>query len=140
VNRRSHRRQQGQILVFVVGVTMALLLLAGLSIDGGRILSARARALDEAQEAARSAVQQLDQPALRQGQATPIDPVAARRVALQYLAATGDQGVVSVSGSDVTVTVSRSVAMEVLGIAGIGPVTVSASGTAHASRGTVSGT
>jgi len=134
------RGERGQTLVFVVGITLALILLAGLSIDGGRILSGRATALDEAQEAARSAAQQLDQAALRQGRVATIDPAPAERAAQQYLAATGDHGVVSVSGSDVTVSVQRSVAMEVLGIAGIGPITVSAAGTAHASRGTVSGT
>jgi Flp pilus assembly protein TadG len=135
----SRRDERGQALVFVVGITAALLLLAGLSLDGGRILSAREKALDEAQEAARSAVQQLDQGALRQGATTTIDAVAAERAAQRYLAATGDDGVVTVSGSDVTVTVHSSVAMEVLGMVGIGPVTVSATGTAHAARGTVTG-
>lgn len=124
----------------MVGITVALLLLAGLSLDGGRILSAREKALDEAQEAARTAAQQLDQGAVRRGEVAPIDAAAADRAAQHYLAATGDVGVVTVSGSDVTVTVRRSVTMEVLGLAGVGPVTVSASGTAHASRGTVSGT
>ena len=127
------------MVVFVVGITIALLLLAGLSIDGGRVLSARAKALDEAQEAARTAAQQLDQGALRRGAVALLDSAAAARAARDYLSVSGDAGVVSVSGSDVTVTVSRSVTMEVLGIAGIGPVPVSASGTAHASRGTVSG-
>lgn len=138
--RRARHGQGGQVLVFVVGITVALLLLAGLSLDGGRILAARGRALDEAQEAARTAAQQLDQGALRQGAVAPIDTAAADRAAQRYLAATGDQGVVGIAGSDVTVTVRTSVAMEVLGMVGIGPVTVSASGTAHASRGTVTGT
>ena len=133
------RAQRGQIVVFVVGITLALLLLAGLGIDGGRILAARAKALDEADEAARTAAQQLDQGALRRGAVAPVDTAAAQRAAFLYLSATGDAGVVSVSGSAVSVTVSRKVTMEVLGMVGIGPVTVSASGMAHASRGTVSG-
>ncbi|MHB8533254.1 MAG: pilus assembly protein TadG-related protein, partial [Solirubrobacteraceae bacterium] len=107
--RGALHRQRGQILVFVVGITLVLLLLAGLSLDGGRILAAREKALDEAQEAARSAAQQLDQGALRQGAVAPIDAAAADRAAQQYLAATGDTGVVVVSGSDVTVSVRRTV-------------------------------
>ncbi len=140
MSRRPRRGQRGQILVLVVGITTALLLLVGLSLDGGRVLAARGRALDEAQEAARTAAQQLDQGALRQGAVASIDFAAASRAAQQYLAGTGDQGVVIVSGSDVTVTVRTSVAMELLGMVGIGSVTVSASGTAHAARGTVSAT
>lgn len=137
----AHRRgERGQVVVFVVGITVALLLLAGLSIDGGRILSAREKALDEAQEGARTAAQQIDQGAIRSGGGAPIDARAAQLAAERYLAATGDTGEVVVSGTDVTVTVHRSVIMDVLGLAGIGTVTVSESGTAHASRGTVGGT
>jgi Flp pilus assembly protein TadG len=138
--RARRRTQRGQIVVFVVGISLALLLLAGLGIDGGRILAARAKALDEADEAARSAAQQVDQSALRHGQPTTLDAAAATQAAQRYLAASGDRGAVSVAGADVTVTVTRSVAMEVLGLAGVGPVSVSASASAHASRGTVSGT
>ena len=132
--------QRGQVVVFVVGITAVLLLLAGLSVDGGRILSAREKALDEAQEGARAAAQQLDQRAVHTGGGAPIDARGAELAAQRYLAATGDEGDVTVSGSDVTVTVHRSVSMQVLGLVGIGTVTVSESGTAHASRGTVSGT
>jgi Flp pilus assembly protein TadG len=140
VRGRHRRGERGQILVFVVGITAALLLLAGLSVDGGRILSAREKALDEAQEAARTAAQQLNQGAIRTGAGAPIDTGTAELASQRYLAATGDTGDVTVSGSDVTVTVHRSVSMEVLGLVGIGTVTVSESGTAHASRGTVAGT
>lgn len=128
------------MLVFVVGITVALLLMAGLSIDGGRILSAREKVMDEAQEAARSAAQQLDPQALRGGGGSNLDPSAAQRAAQRYLAATGDTGVVVVNGNQVTVTVQRTVAMQVLGLGGLGSVTVTESGSAHASRGTVSGT
>ena len=134
------RGERGQVVVFVVGITVALLLLAGLSVDGGRILSAREKALDEAQEAARTAAQQIDQGAVRAGAVAPINAAAAQQAGAQYLASTGDNGVVVVSGGDVTVTVHRSVSMQVLGLVGIGTVTVSESGTAHASRGTVNGT
>ena len=132
--------ERGQVVVFVVGITVALLLLAGLSVDGGRILSAREKALDEAQEGARAAAQQIDQGAIRSGGGAPLDARAAQLAAQRYIAATGDTGDVVVAGSDVTVTVHRSVSMDVLGLAGISTVTVSESGTAHASRGTVAGT
>jgi Flp pilus assembly protein TadG len=138
--RRSRGRERGQTIPFVVGITVALLLLVGLSVDGGRILSARERALDEAQEAARTAAQQLDQAAAHGGGAAVLDPAAAARAAQVYLQATGDTGRVVVRGSDVEVTVQHRVSMEMLSLAGLDTVTVTESGSAHAARGTVTGT
>ena len=45
MTRRRRRGESGQTIAFVVGITLALLLLIGLTVDGGRILSARERAL-----------------------------------------------------------------------------------------------
>jgi hypothetical protein len=137
---RLRRGERGQTVAFVVGITLALLLLVGLSLDGGRILSARERALDEAQEAARSAAQQLDQAAVHAGQGAVLDPVAATNAGERYLRATGDSGSVVVRGADVEVTVRHNVSMQMLSLAGLGTVTVTESGIAHAARGTVTGT
>ena len=59
--------------------------------------------------------------------------------ALHHLA-TGDTGAVSVQGSDVQVSVQHSLGMDILSLVGIGTVTISETGTAHASQGTVAGT
>jgi Flp pilus assembly protein TadG len=138
--RRRRRGESGQTIAFVVGITLALLLLIGLTVDGGRILSARERALDEAQEAARVAAQQLDQAALRATGVAIVNQADANRAVHAYLQATGDTGSISVQGSDVQVSVQHSLGMDILSLVGIGTVTISETGTAHASQGTVVGT
>lgn len=137
--RRRRRGESGQTIAFVVGITLALLLLIGLTVDGGRILSARERALDEAQEAARVGAQQLDQAALHVSGVTIINQSEATRAVQAYLRATGDTGLVNVQGTDVQVSVQHSLGMDILGLVGIGTVTISESGMAHAAQGTVAG-
>jgi hypothetical protein len=137
--RRRRRGESGQTIAFVVGITLALLLLIGLTVDGGRILSARERALDEAQEAARVGAQQLDQAALHVSGVTIINPTDANHAVQAYLRATGDTGSVSVQGTDVQVSVQHSLGMDILSLVGLGTVTISESGIAHAAQGTVAG-
>jgi len=141
VSRHPRRRgERGQTIAFVVGISLALLLLIGLTVDGGRILSAREHTLDEAQEAARVGAQQLDQTVLHGDGAAVLDPVATGRAVQLYLAASGDSGTVTVQGGDVTVAVRHSLPMDILSLVGIGTVTVSETGSAHAAQGTVTGT
>src|SRR5450759_3622214 len=98
MTRRRRRGESGQTIAFVVGITLALLLLIGLTVDGGRILSARERALNEAQEAARVGAQQLDQAALHARGVVIVNQTDASRAVQVYLQATGDTGSVSVQG------------------------------------------
>ena len=56
----ARRRETGSITPFALIFAIALLLLAGLVIDGGRQLNARGRALAYAQEAARAGAQAVD--------------------------------------------------------------------------------
>jgi len=137
--RRRRRGESGQTIAFVVGITLALLLLIGLTVDGGRILSARERALGEAQEAARVGAQQLDQARLHASGVAIINQTDAARAVQAYLRATGDTGSVSVQGTDVQVSVQHSLGMDILSLVGIGTVTISESGMAHAAQGTVAG-
>jgi len=139
MTRRRRRDESGQTIAFVVGITLALLLLIGLTVDGGRILSARERALDEAQEAARVGAQQLDQAALHASGVAIINQTDATSAVQSYLRATGDTGSVSVQGMDVQVSVQHSLGMDILSLVGIGTVTITESGTAHAAQGTVTG-
>src|SRR5487761_1392567 len=129
--------ERGQVTAFVVCFAVALLLLAGLTIDGGRAISARLRALDEAQQAARSGAEMLDVQALRSSGTTTLDPSAAQQAAQSYLAATGDSGQVTVAGGTVDVTVTVSVPTQILGLVGVHDLTVTESGSATAERGVV---
>ena len=127
--------QRGQVSAFVVVMVLALMLLAGLVLDGGLVLAAQRRAMNEAEAAARAGAQALDVAAYRASGAFVLDPSRAQRGAMDYLAQTGHQGEVSVNGDEVVVRVSFDQPMQVLGIGGLVSVRVSGSGRARAAQG-----
>src|SRR5215471_2818796 len=131
MNRASHDSEGGQVTAFVVCLAGALLLLTGLVVDGGRAISARLQALDDAQQAARAGAQMLSPSSLRGGTSV-LDPVAATHAAEAFLAAAGTSGQVTVSGSAVKVTVTTTVQTPILGIVQLHSLTVSESGSAQA--------
>lgn len=57
---RSRRDERGSITPFVVIVSLAIILMAALVIDGGRQLNGKGRAIAYAQEAARAGAQAID--------------------------------------------------------------------------------
>ena len=125
----------GQITVFVVVMTAALILVAGLVLDGGLTLAARERALDEAQQAARAGAQAINLATYRQNGTLVLDPAQAAAASQRYLAATGYQGSVQVAGNVVTVQVTVTQQMQILDAAGLGSITVHASASATPERG-----
>jgi Flp pilus assembly protein TadG len=127
--------ESGQVTAFVVVFVAALLLMAGLVIDGGLSLAAKIRAIDEAQAAARAGAQSLDLRAYRISNTVTLDPARATAAAQSFLAATGDGGQIRVAGDRVTVTVSITQPMQILGLVGIHSLTVTGSGSATAVRG-----
>ena len=129
------RAQDGQVTVFVVVVFVALVAVAGLVIDGGRALAARRRAIDEAEAAARAGAQALSIDAYRSSATVTLDPAGARAAALSYLAATGDTGQVAISGGVITVTVEVHQPVTILGIAGVGTMTLTGTARAQLVRG-----
>lgn len=131
----DHRRERGQVTAFVVVFTAALILLAGLVIDGGLALSARLHALNEAQAAARSGAQQLDLAVYRRTGAVRLDPGQARAAARDYLATLNTDATVRVAGDTVTVTVRTTQPTQILQVAGIDTFHVSATANASAVRG-----
>jgi hypothetical protein len=64
---RSWRDDRGTLSLFVVILAPAVILLAGLLVDGGIAINARERAADVAQQAARAGANDLNVPALRSG-------------------------------------------------------------------------
>lgn len=135
-SRRSSRRtERGQVIALLVVVTVGLIAIAGLVDDGGRALSARARALDEAQAAARTGAQQINLTLLRQNGSMELDAAAATRAAVDYLSTTGDSGAAAISGDRVHVTVTVSVATQILGAFGVRRLTLSADADASAIPG-----
>ncbi len=134
---RFVRDDRGAVTALLAVLTVALLALSGLVIDGGRVLTARARSANHAEQAARAGANALNVTALRAG-AVRADPVAARRAAQELLDRTGDDGSITVAGGTVTVTVRSSVRTVLLGVVGIQHVSVTTSATARPVRGTTS--
>jgi Flp pilus assembly protein TadG len=129
------RDEHGQVTAFVVTIFLALLLLAGLVIDGGLALAAKRRAINEAEAAARAGAQAIAIPTFRTSGNITLDPASARTAAHAYLAAAGHSGTVRVVGERVTVTVQITQQLQILGLAGLGHLTVTGQGTAVPEHG-----
>ena len=88
-----------------------------------------------AQAAARAGAQAIDLPTFYSSGDVVLDPAAATKAADSYLASTGNSGTVAVSGDEVNVTVTLTQPMQILGLAGIGHLTLTGSGSANAITG-----
>jgi hypothetical protein len=128
------RGEAGTVTAFVAVFAVALIAVAGLVVDGGYMLAGRRAAFDEAEAAARAGAQAVDEDALRQGGAVVVQPDEARQRVADYLARTGHEGTVEVNGDSVTVHIRVTQQLTILGLFGVGPVTLEASGTAHGVR------
>lgn len=133
--RRLRADQSGRVTAFVVIIVTAVLLFAGLVLDGGLALAAKVRALGEAQEAARAGAQEIDLAAYRANGTLRLEPQQASAAARKYLAAAGHTGTVSVAGNTVHVTVTVSQPTQLLPLIGIGSIAVTAAGQAQPQRG-----
>ena len=131
--------ERGQLTLFVVFATVALVILAGLVVDGGYVLAARRRAIDHANGAARAGAEALATSAYRTDGDVVVDPDAAVGAAQGYLAAAGHAGTVEVHGDRVTVSLRFDQPMTLLRIAGMDAVTVSGRGEARSVRGIETG-
>lgn len=130
------RRDSGQVSVLVVVMVLTMVMFAGLVFDGGRLLAARRRAADVADGAARAAAQAVSIDELRgPTNAQVLTGAEAQALGEAYVARAGMAGVVTVDGDTVTVTVSDTVPMVILGLGGLWSRTVEGSGTARTVRG-----
>lgn len=129
--RRFARDDRGSATVWMIGVTVASFLMVGLVLDGGVMLRTRSDAFAIAASAARVGAQQLDGDAAVEGLSV-LDPIAAEQAVLDYLAAQGAGGTVTVTGDRVTVTVTTSAQLQMLQVVGGDTVTFDATATAEA--------
>jgi len=121
----------GAVAMFVVVITVALLAMAGLVIDGGYALAARQEAANTAEQAARVGADALSRDSVRSGGPARIDPAQAAAAARGYLSAAGHVGDVDVSGDTVTVTVRVSKRTAILSAVGINAIAVTGRATAR---------
>jgi Flp pilus assembly protein TadG len=141
--RRAQLRGQaeaGFVSLYVVVITVGLLAMAGLVIDGGNALAAREQATDVAQQAARAGADALTPESLR-GSPTGLtaSPAAAQAAANRVLDTAGVTGTVNVEGADVSVTVVVHKDTTILSAFGVGPIKGKATSTATALHGTTGG-
>lgn len=122
---------------FVVVLTIGILALAGLTLDGGLALAAKVQANGQAQAAARAGAQAIDLTAYRNTGTLQLVPAQAVADAQSYLAGVGASGTVTVSGDTVTVAVTATEHTQLLGMVGISTLTVHGRGSAHPQRGVV---
>ncbi len=126
--KRVHT-ERGAVSTFLAVIALALLMAAGLAVDGGRKISALREASHLAESAARAGAQAVDPDTLRTTGTIHLDHGQATLLASDYLAAAGHTGGVTVEGDTVTVTVTLTVDPVLLPV---GQITVSATETATA--------
>jgi hypothetical protein len=131
---RIGHEDEGVVTAFVVVIVLALILLAGLVLDGGLALAAKVQAIDDAQAAARAGAQAIDLPMYRATGQIVLDAATASADAEQALAVAGESGTVAVNGDVVTVTVTVSEPTQILDIVGINQLSETGSGTATAEQ------
>ena len=135
------RQEQGSVALFMALIVVGLLVMAGLVIDGGAAIAARARAADLAEQAARAGADALSPASLRGPSPADlaVDPAAARAAATRVLALADATGDVQISGLDVTVTAHVPRRAVILSAVGLTDLTGTASATATVLHGTTTG-
>jgi hypothetical protein len=135
----ARQDERGMAALFVIGMSVMLLVCAGLVVDGGLAINARMRTADDAEQAARVGADSVDLDVLRSTGAISIDVGLARQRAAGYLATRGygvGQYAVDVQpDGSVEVEVEDTTSTLLLGIVGIGTFTVGAGATATPQTG-----
>lgn len=129
--------ERGSVTAFTVVFAMALLICAGLVVDGGAKIRAYREAYAVAEEASRAGAGQVDiDRAYAEGGRFKIDAAKALSAARTYLGNAGHPGQATMAGErtiQVTVTVSKPTAL--LSLIGVDSVTAKASASARMLQG-----
>jgi Flp pilus assembly protein TadG len=127
--------ERGSITVFTAVIAFALLLCAGLMVDGGAKIQAYREAYAVAEEASRAGAGQMNTSRAYTSGRFEIDTARALTAARAYLSAAGHTGTVSTTGNQVRVTVTVSKPTVLISLVGIGTVTATAAATARMFHG-----
>lgn len=130
------RRQDeaGVVTVFVVALMTVFIALGGLVVDGGVMLDARRRAVNEAEAAARAGAQILSPERVRSG-GSDVSVTGAEDAVRRYVAATGHDARAAVTADTVEVTVSFRQPLLILGAFGLVSPVVRGTARVEAVRG-----
>jgi Flp pilus assembly protein TadG len=129
---RVSRSEEGLVSALVVALAGTFIACAALAFDGGRLIATYVQISDHAGNAARRGVQEVT--SLRSGDPL-VDGDRARQAVRQYLSLNGLSGDVIAEERAVTVTVTATVRMSILGVIGVGDQSVSVYRTAVPSTG-----
>ena len=127
--RTREEDERGSASIYFLFTAIAVIAAAGILVDGGETLAARAQAIDQAEQAARTGIQQLQLDQLRAGHILPA-PARAIAAAESYLHASGDTGTATLYGHTLTVTARRTVPSRILQAFGIKGFAATGTGTA----------
>jgi Flp pilus assembly protein TadG len=136
--RRLQGDDRGSASVFVIGLIVMLMVVAGLVVDGGRAVNARAAVSDDAEQAARAGANQLDLGALRGSGDVRIDPAAARGAAEDFLLVRGyapGEITADADADRVRVTIEQDVPTQLLSLVLVRSFHVAGGATARAAVG-----
>lgn len=132
---KDRHRDRGTVSMYVVLFTPAVLVLAGLLVDGGLAIHARQRAADMAEQAARAGANQINEAELRATGKPVIDPGRAESAACGLLSDYDDNITGSSCGAteeEVEVTVELTVNPQFLSIVpGFGSFTMRSTASAQ---------
>ena len=134
MRRRTTRDERGSASAFVVGLTITMVVVAGLVVDGGGRLNAETTLADDAEAAAVAGAQATDVLHYRQTGEIKVDADAARTRAGDVLAGRGYHYAVQVSAdrTEVSVTVTDTVPTKMLNLIGINEFSIDATARAEA--------
>lgn len=111
-----HNDDRGSVTAFIVGLVMTFIACAGLAVDGARLVTAKVRASDRAENAARLGAQAVT--GIRLG--VPIvEQRRAVRIASDFLRSVGASGSVDANRFEVCVTIREQVGMTLLDLVGV---------------------
>jgi Flp pilus assembly protein TadG len=128
---RQGNRERGSITLMLVALSVAIIALAGIVIDGGAKLRAAENADAAAQEAARAGAGMVNESVAYSTGRFVVDQGQAIAAARAYLAAAGLQGTVAARGQEsIRVTVTVTEPTSVLSIIGIDSMSSTGSATA----------
>lgn len=128
------RGDRGQVAPMMAVLTVAVLALSGLVLDGGRILAVRREANGLAASAARAGAQAIDHDAARRGDVR-LDIERARLAAEAFLDQGGVIGTVDAFPDHVDVEVHMTAHIVLLSVVGQGDRPVTGRGSARIARG-----
>ncbi len=140
MRRPTARGERGSVSALVVVLAVALMIVAGLVVDGGNAINARQRVIDDAEQAARVGANQIDEITLRTTGDVVILESAAAEAATSFVLARGydlNEVVVTASADEVSVALTDTVSTQLLSLVGIGSFTVDGEATARPAVGIV---